>query len=998
VPCRSRFERISAAVALSVLMLQGPGPAEAAPRSVAAGPGGPLTAADEVSASVLAASVGHPVEVLGDRTDWAQTFAEPGGGFLTQESAVPVRVQRADGSWVAVDTTLSARADGLVVPGAVVPGLVMSGGGRVPLYTLTSASGGSVSVSWPYGSLPSPSLAGPTATYSGVLPGVNLLVTATPTGVQSVLQVMSAAAAANPELGHITFPVSAPGLSVSADRQGGLAAADSSGNAVFTAPPARMWDSAAGAVARPGLAAASGSAPGLAGPQAGDHMAVAAVSAGRGAVSLSPRALLGGVPTVYPVYIDPNDFHQATQASWLDVARDFASPPDYWGNPDYTDPAGGIRSGVFCSPDSDGRCLHPSPDSTWAIYRSYLNFAIPSGLAGASFVDAQLDLNEVWSWSCTASTMELWQTTEAKSGGTWTSRPAEQTWQDSITTAHGWTGTSGACPVRGITLNASSALGKAAAQGWGQVTLEVRASLSDEDASPPVVNSWKRFQATASGDCSGGAPCLQVFWAHDPDQAQAAGTEGTFDARTGQTVTDCATSQGSPDYVSTTRPQWDASAGDQEGSKIYGRFPWTNITTGATGTWPANVNPVDAGSQFQGQRTGSGGDEYKWQAYGEARPVDPLTRNTVTVDGKNSSPPCYFTIDTTAPAGTAAVSSDTYQDNVPSGQIGMAGTFTLTDPDPADSDVAGYFYGVGSSQPSAYVPAANGTASITLAPYTSSQEDLYVQAVDRAGNRGPLKMSGSTTVPSFVIIPGTALPNITTLGYWPLNSATGSDGSGKGNDLAKAPGASYPCAQPANPPGYLCSLSGEADTSRPVVSNQAGFTVSAWVSLPYCQSYCAAMSEDASDVPTFSLAWRPSGQSGCPVDLGGCWEFSMRYSDDNSAALDKAQAAITQVPPNWVQLTGVFDPLQVVGTQRGTLTLYVNGMQAAQFAGVPIWSTTPSGVLRLGAGPGGAYPWVGSVSDACAFYGALQPSDAQLLYTGNSSYSDGCNAVYHTYH
>jgi hypothetical protein len=140
-----------------------------------------------------------------------------------------------------------------------------------------------------------PSLSGPTATYTGVLPGVNLLVSATPTGVRSVLQVMLAAAAANPALAKITFPVYAQGMSVTGDALGGLVAADSSGSAVFAAPPSQMWDSAGVTVA--GLAPVAGSGPGAeqTGPQPGDHVAVAGVSAASGSVTVSPAAsLLGG--------------------------------------------------------------------------------------------------------------------------------------------------------------------------------------------------------------------------------------------------------------------------------------------------------------------------------------------------------------------------------------------------------------------------------------------------------------------------------------------------------------------------------------------------------------------------------------------------------------------------------------------------------------------------------------------------------------------------------
>jgi hypothetical protein len=67
---------------------------------------------------------------------------------MSQISVAPVRVEEPDGSWVAVDTTLSAQPGGSVAPAATVPGLV-SGGGAGPLMTISQATGdpaGSVSV------------------------------------------------------------------------------------------------------------------------------------------------------------------------------------------------------------------------------------------------------------------------------------------------------------------------------------------------------------------------------------------------------------------------------------------------------------------------------------------------------------------------------------------------------------------------------------------------------------------------------------------------------------------------------------------------------------------------------------------------------------------------------------------------------------------------------------------------------------------------------------
>src|SRR5258706_10789208 len=241
------FGRVTIAVITGFLVLPAVGVnvAGAAPvrAGAAAAPAGPLSAADVASASALAAATGQPAEILADRTDFSQTFAEPGGGFETTESLVPQRVQQPDGSWVPVDTALSAQPDGSVAPAAILTGLALSGGGAGPLLTL-SQGGRSLAVSSPFGTLPAPAVAGSTATYADVLPGVNLLVSATPTGVSEVIEVMSAAAAANPALDLLRFPVSGSGLSVSADGAGGLAAADGQGRVVFSAPAPQMWDSA----------------------------------------------------------------------------------------------------------------------------------------------------------------------------------------------------------------------------------------------------------------------------------------------------------------------------------------------------------------------------------------------------------------------------------------------------------------------------------------------------------------------------------------------------------------------------------------------------------------------------------------------------------------------------------------------------------------------------------------------------------------------------------
>jgi hypothetical protein len=70
--------------------------------------------------------------------------------------------------------------------------------------------------------LPEPRLARDTATYPDVLPGVDLVVRATVTGFTHVLVVKSAAAAANPTLARISYPLGGTGIRIEPNDQGGV--------------------------------------------------------------------------------------------------------------------------------------------------------------------------------------------------------------------------------------------------------------------------------------------------------------------------------------------------------------------------------------------------------------------------------------------------------------------------------------------------------------------------------------------------------------------------------------------------------------------------------------------------------------------------------------------------------------------------------------------------------------------------------------------------------
>lgn len=159
-------------------------------------------AGSDPSARVEASKTGQAVEVLSERTAYTTTLANPDGTYTLTQSTTPQRVQSGDGSWRSVDATLVRRPDGTVGPKAAAVDLSFSGGGDGAGLLRIGNDRGALRLGWP-GRLPEPTLNGATATYSEVLDGVDLELTATAEGYREVLVVKTAAAAVNPELEQV---------------------------------------------------------------------------------------------------------------------------------------------------------------------------------------------------------------------------------------------------------------------------------------------------------------------------------------------------------------------------------------------------------------------------------------------------------------------------------------------------------------------------------------------------------------------------------------------------------------------------------------------------------------------------------------------------------------------------------------------------------------------------------------------------------------------------
>ncbi|MFV2111360.1 hypothetical protein ACFHW0_03335 [Micromonospora sp. LOL_025] len=203
---------------------------------------GSAEAPDETAAARLAAACGRPVEVLSERTEYAQVTVAPDGVRKLVAAVAPQRVRRADGSWAAIDPSLRQRGDKLV-PSATLADVSFSTGGTGPLVSWREA-GSTFTLDWPLGPLPRPRVSGPTATYPAVLKDVNLHVTATAEGYTHVVEVLTPEAAAQPAIKALRYRTGGD-MRIAQDAGGAMRLVTAAGVTVATSAPARMWDSSA---------------------------------------------------------------------------------------------------------------------------------------------------------------------------------------------------------------------------------------------------------------------------------------------------------------------------------------------------------------------------------------------------------------------------------------------------------------------------------------------------------------------------------------------------------------------------------------------------------------------------------------------------------------------------------------------------------------------------------------------------------------------------------
>ncbi|MER5324787.1 DNRLRE domain-containing protein [Streptosporangium roseum] len=443
--------------------------ASAAPSAVA-DPSAPAAtgpvAPDEPSARLTARLTGNRVEVESARTETATTYANPDGSLTVEAFAGPIRFREGD-TWTPVDVSLTATPSGEIVTRGHRRGLRFGGrtGPRrtaagVDLITVGEGDA-KVTLQWK-GGLPEPRLSGERATYPGVLPGADLVVSATRTGAEQFLLLHRA-----PERPlSYSLRLRAPGMKPRQTADGGVELTDRRGRKAVTIPAPVMWDARVD-------------------PGSGEHPHRARVDmklSGDELVLTPDPAFLGDPATVYPVTVDPS----------LNLGQVF----DTFVQEGYgTDQSGATE-------------LKIGNNGSGQVARSFITWKTPS-IAGKKIQSATLNLWNFHSWSCAARGWEVWTANRASTSSRWPG-PALAARYATSTQTKGW---GSGCADGWVGANVTSLAQHWADNGWTESGMGLRAaSETDEYA-------WKRFN---SGNASSHVPYIAVTYNSYPTKPPAA--------------------------------------------------------------------------------------------------------------------------------------------------------------------------------------------------------------------------------------------------------------------------------------------------------------------------------------------------------------------------------------------------------------------------------------------------------------------------------------------
>ncbi|MFJ9106449.1 VCBS repeat-containing protein [Streptomyces sp. NPDC102283] len=664
----------------------------------------------EAAAQAEAAESGRPAEVLSQRTETTQVFANPDGTF-TQDTYALAQFVRQGNKLVTIDTTLRPRADGSLSPKAAEVDVRLSGGGEGPVATVIR-DGRSMSWTWP-DALPEPEVDGDTVTYGDVLSDVDLKIKANPAGFASLLVVKTPEAAADPALRKVHFGLETDGLEASADPHGNFTAVNPAGETVFTAPAPMMWDSstaAAPAAARSARGTPTGPPPPADEfePGYGARQANMGLAVTDGKLSLTPDPdLLTGKDTQYPVLLDPAV--SGTRHSWT-IAYKRNPNGSYFNGANWDGAKGTTTARVGYENETNG------------LARSYFRMNSSNLWSTKKVVSSStFRIKNTWSWSCTNKPVELWATGAISPSTTWNNRPERRKKLDSVNESLGWGPN---CPAGDLAFDVTAAAKDGIANKWNTLTFGMQAPDSDEDD----VFAWKKFDATSAR--------LSTVYNTVPNPPNSL---DTIPSSGGCDTVAPYTTIGNTDVTLT------AKVSDADGGTVRAQFRlWranrlsggTEIFNQIVSATSGTVAKVKVPKATLQTHLAAAGGSFGWKV----QTLDSTANSAWVPTGT-----CGFTFDPTRPSTPPGISSAEFPDGADgwpatTGQARTAGTFILGNG--GVSDVKAYEYWtdwdptVRTVAPTADLDGDGKIdAKLVLTPPSAGSQRLYARSLDAAQNR-----------------------------------------------------------------------------------------------------------------------------------------------------------------------------------------------------------------------------------------------------------------------
>ncbi|GHE54149.1 LamG-like jellyroll fold domain-containing protein [Streptomyces capitiformicae] len=952
------FRRLRAARTLGVLLggavVLGALPAVTSP-ATAVGSTPPASA--EGAAFALAAQTGEPVEIVQQRTEDELVFANPDGSLTSETSVQPQRVQRTDGSWVKADATLVRRPDGTVGPKAAVVDLAFAAGGSSDFVTL-GEDGKSFTLRWP-APLPEPVLSGDTAEYREVLPGVDLLATASVTGYSYVLEVKTPEAARNPQLAELRLPVRSEGLDLGTGPTGGLQAVDASGERVFGGQAPKMWDSSATGVPADAVPASGTDTPAQEAPDAGAKVADLALDVSASEVTVEPdRALLTAADTDFPVYIDPEA--GMSKSEWLYVSSSHPSTEYHKFKKD---------EGVGrCSAKTIGGIYYVCSNSPYTN-RMYFQFAT-KGWKNRTISKAVFQVYETFSFSCTKSTVNLHMVAEGgvDSATNWNNKPKDGDLMVDKTVAYGrGDSCSPDAPPSWVHFadnaeetneNLTSSVRKKAA-GEDPIAFSLRAADEDDP------NSWKRFR--------GDDAKLVVTYNTRPNKP-------TGEKLSNPEEKTCTTDNTKRPWIRDATPAMSVTGTDADshtdgtGQNLTATFRVWDQVDGRPMVYEGKDGPQNEG-KFEENipvRELKHGSGYRWHA----QTYDGSTGKLKDSGYSPWSDWCEFVVDVERPDTKPHVAPVASEIDLPAGSKRHFTFSANGNSDPVfKNDVEFYEWDLGNDTPTRKADPATlgGKATIEVAPSTFGPNVLYVRSVDRAGNRGPLEKFFFTVGRACA----DALADACAAAVYGLDQTSGTtapDASGHDRDLT-VKGADWVAGHrsAADPADKALRFNGTTDhaTAASAVHTGQAFTVSAWVRPTSLAKNISVVSQAGSQGNGFNLYYSTAYKR---------WVFGRHVSD--KAGSDLVRAMATSERPatvnKWVHVAGTYDPV------ARKFRLFVDGEEQGSATVTDVWNASKG--LNLGrAQYDGDWsdPFAGDIDDVRLVPGLL--SGTEIFRLANTS-------------